>query len=894
MQLIDRVEPKTAKAAQLDEIVRNHEPAPITVNQVELDDQGLKMEKGAKDTGDATQKGGEGWDSDSTTVGDEPSSPERKQKSRVEAEKPAELSTASPDQNEDDVSREKREAKERYDAQQEAIKDIARKNKEERLAKEAKKEARKKEKMKPDAKVQATKAYPAPKPKGSQNAEGQEAIGDVDDWEQYAAAKVERDGRQKKTKAIAEELDSSGGNDLVKEIEKERVEREKNEDLKSKEAEKRKSMGIPDTMATGETLAEVKRKDAKSDGGLDGKGDDPGKTETADPKESPNPMSNVFNHKAKNAESKKKLTKEERAERRRERQARKKEKYGDAGDAEGETTDGMTDAERKKQRKREKKERAKKEAEQNRPKEVDGLSGEETAVPADKDTAQNEHGDGDRQPSKAQRAREERRNEREQQRGQDEETAQDPLQADASPPDTPSHGGKDDIQEVGDPDIDSSSTAMDTPGETTNDEARKTARELRKERLKKKMQEDDEAPRGESLDAGKSSTREKRDRNDSRGQDGPGDEPQSTTFGSSKRSSDGNASNPLGPMAIFRRIAHVLRHAPLYSLLTLATVVLWMEGARQIGNIVTLSSTTGQAPTKRAEDPDLEVSTDMTNDLLKQKTLDPTAMFALLNLFMIVGVLLTGIFLSLTVGRANGDPRRTTGEPWYRHPTRPLRRAAKGLLHGVSPLFMGSNVHGPITLFRKSSWKTYLRLFLFALQGVITLLLLRQGLSFMFLVNNSGSAYSDLPDIQKSDGMAEVAKSISPGTALVMLGSIIGVCIFALTVGWYALLNPRSTWSGGGAHFAKFKGNAKILTIFKLVGGGVILITFVALMFFFGEITTYAMGADVPSSTYNINLLAANGILIVFVLPIGWSLLVVWDAIGGLRSKIKQSSLSCV
>jgi hypothetical protein len=328
-------------------------------------------------------------------------------------------------------------------------------------------------------------------------------------------------------------------------------------------------------------------------------------------------------------------------------------------------------------------------------------------------------------------------------------------------------------------------------------------------------------------------------------------------------------------------------------------IVLWAEGSRQIGNMISLSAaTSSSAITKRGTNPDLEVSTKLTNDLLQTTSFSPAGLFVLLNIFMFASCLLTGLFLSLALGKANGDPSGSNSKAqWWRHPTRPLKLALMGLSRVVSPLLMGSRLHGPQTSLRRSSWKTCLRFFVFALQTVITLLLLRQAISFMFLVNSTSGTYSDLPDISSGrSAISSIAKDISPGMALVILTLLLGVAIITLTAGWYALMNPRLQWP----RFTKIrqdtgsKGDVRMILILKLVGAFTIILTFAMLCFFFGQVTKYAQDANIPSGTYNINLLAANGIMGMFALPVVCSLLVIWDNVKGLKKRMKTSSLSCV
>lgn len=835
------------KRAELEGIAQNYHQAPITVNRVEIDAKPSQLSP-------LTQtRGKEGSGQKGTLEHDGGITGEDGSLDRASLSSTARISTGkskkqTTPEEEESIARKKREAQEWNDNDKAA-------GKQAREVFEQKGRDRQNQPNK-DTTIEA-----------EEPSKFRDGIGEVKDWPEYAEKQIQRDEADRVSEdnadAPREEEDTSGQSVMVKEI----VEGKKQRDLDKKVAEveavKRKSMGIPDEMKTGGTGLEKQQSSAEENisSPAGAKGEVKKGTKTT---QEPEPVSHVFGHESrKGKKNPAGMTSEERKRRREERRLRQAENLeGNAEDAGGETTAGVTDSEGKKKKNEQRKKKKKSQGDTER----EGPTSREDKGQRDKDEGESRYTEQTlrTQPGLS--------------TDKEEGTPQDSPQA-----------RQEGVLEVGRDETtavdDSSDTAVDTPGRTARNDQR-AQQHANKDKLQEEMTKEDGVRE-------QTRNRERRKPRQNKSQDISG----SISPTSQRKSTPSpifTNPGPLGPISMLRKTAHVVRHAPIFSFLTMATVTVWIEGTRQLGNMVILSSTSGSAaPTKRAEDPDLEITTDITTDLLKQKTLNPTVMFFLLNLFIFLGVFLTGLFLSLAVGRENGEQRRRTGEPWYKHPTRPFRRAARGLFHGLSPLFMGASIHGPRTILHHSSWKTFVRIFLFTLQGVVTLLLLRQAISFMFLVNNGDSSYSDMPDIEQTKSMSEAAQAISPGTALFPFALLIGISVFALAAGWYALLHPRSSWTSPGGRFANLKAGPKMMQVLKVVGAIVILGTFVGIMVYFGEITTYAMGSDVPMGTYDINLLAANGIIFVFVIPIGWALLVLWDMLGDLRMRIKESALFC-
>lgn len=142
--------------------------------------------------------------------------------------------------------------------------------------------------------------------------------------------------------------------------------------------------------------------------------------------------------------------------------------------------------------------------------------------------------------------------------------------------------------------------------------------------------------------------------------------------------------------------------------------------------------------------------------------------------------------------------------------------------------------------------------------------------------------------------MSEFAQEVSPGTALFLLALLVGISIISLTAGWYALLNPRSRWSSYTGRLPNLKFSTRVLQTMKVIGALVVMGSFASLMVYLREVTKYAVGAEVATGSYNITFVAANGIIFVFVVPIGWALLVIWDIVKGMWKRLRRDHVTCM
>ena len=387
----------------------------------------------------------------------------------------------------------------------------------------------------------------------------------------------------------------------------------------------------------------------------------------------------------------------------------------------------------------------------------------------------------------------------------------------------------------------------------------------------------------------------------------------------SKDISDGIATRPDrsqhggslgGPRTILRKTALVLRHSPLFSLLTLATIAVWIEGSRQFAALLILSTETaaGSGPSKSGLPPDLVVTESSARSLLVKANLSATGLFFIVNLFNFICALLVGLALNMAIGRADRqspkekeqakekDGKAVTPaakeDAWWRNPIYTITK----LLSGFKVLLMGAQGHGPFTLLRQCSWKTYLRITLFITQLVLTVLLFRQVMSFVYFASVGGTTpFQSTPDIVVSaNALSKAAQAISPSTAFLGIFVLVGIVIITLASSWFALLNPRpsrtSSQSTGGDDTPNAR-SPRLVLMLMLVAAVVITIIFLGIMYFFGQISTYTTGS-LPSSMSSaagmgkINLWGANVIFLIFVPFVGWSVVIYWQSIKMLGSTL--------
>ena len=342
----------------------------------------------------------------------------------------------------------------------------------------------------------------------------------------------------------------------------------------------------------------------------------------------------------------------------------------------------------------------------------------------------------------------------------------------------------------------------------------------------------------------------------------------------------------VGIRQIIRGTWHVIAHAPIWSFFTLATVVIVIEGDRQFAQLV-IDSSSGPAPAqKRSEAPDVALTDELDKDL--SNSLTPVESFLLLNLWNLLGILVISLMLSGTISHS----RKTHNKKWLFQ--------FRGKTHSVSQfvsrlsriLLMGARASKLGKFLWPFSFRRYIRLFLFLLQLVITIVVLQQSLLFAYkAVKTSNTLLDSTPDASTLD---ELAQNLSPGYIFAGLNVVLAIVILSLTFGWFALLNPAPTSAHAIEPEPRKRKSLSHTTVRALlsVAAVVIITLFIALMYFFSEISTYAGSkSKATETTSNLNILLANAIFFVFTPALGWSLVMLSQVGARLYRSFRESCL---
>jgi len=347
-----------------------------------------------------------------------------------------------------------------------------------------------------------------------------------------------------------------------------------------------------------------------------------------------------------------------------------------------------------------------------------------------------------------------------------------------------------------------------------------------------------------------------------------------------------------------RQTGHVLRHSPFLSLITLAAIVAWVEGTRQIANVIVLASggsVTGVSPTalaKRGLNADLEFTSEKVQSNESIKGWSVQGLFIVLNCWIFVSILIVGLLFNWTVKSADKKPGDKSWwrypkifliwlaggdkgkDAWWRHPGRTL----VALVLVFEPILMGAKLSGPITFARRAGWCTYARITLFLGQAITTILLVRQAMSLVYLVTSgSPTTFSTLSDLKSSEkALVQAAKATPASYALIALFLLLGICILTQSFACYALFNPRARPRG--------KNNSTIILMLQLIASVVIISAFFGIVYFFGEITSFASNTGVQGVVYGNNFVIANLIIMISAPALGWSLMIIWRVVGKMRS----------
>ena len=349
----------------------------------------------------------------------------------------------------------------------------------------------------------------------------------------------------------------------------------------------------------------------------------------------------------------------------------------------------------------------------------------------------------------------------------------------------------------------------------------------------------------------------------------------------------GSSKNILNPFTLVSSTLRIITRAPFFSLLTLGVLTIYIEGCRQLAEVVVLSSS---SVSKRDTTPiDLSSTKKWLTSLLSDTSVGTTGVFFIVNLWNLVCVLLLGLLVSTTMARAD-SPGEKNRKAWWRNPIHSSGAALGGLQStlatGIRVIAMDARLHGPITFFSKATWRTYLRITLFLLQLVFTILVTRQALSLAFMVGSgSDKAFDTGPDTASDVGtLATAAKSISPVMAFAMLNGLIGFVIITLAISWSALLHPKAPSSATSRGKGSSGYSPGTILAIKAIVSVVLTVSFVSILFFFSDIVTYA--DKNASSSYDVSFIGANLIFVLFIAPMGYALVVFGEVLGKVWSSM--------
>ncbi|WVN89417.1 uncharacterized protein L203_104640 [Cryptococcus depauperatus CBS 7841] len=337
------------------------------------------------------------------------------------------------------------------------------------------------------------------------------------------------------------------------------------------------------------------------------------------------------------------------------------------------------------------------------------------------------------------------------------------------------------------------------------------------------------------------------------------------------------------PFTLMRSGCHILKHAPLWSLCTAASLAIYIEMSRQLFEMLAVSSGSA-ALTKRASaantPSDLAFTQSWFSDLVRKLAFEPLAFFAFLSMWNIICIPLVGLLIHKTLDAAadtdgkNPDagwrrPFKAMAKAWKalchscqgascRHPFRSIAIAWKALNYpgrgATRVVLLDRRVSGPVNFFRRNTLWTYLRMFIFVAQVIGVVLLLRQAMNLAYMVGSgSQQSFSTMPDVvfpEKS--MASVAASLDARGVFAILNFLFSLLLLTLAASWYALLYPRrgslarseptedekSTADRGGRWSRMWQRLGK-RTMVKWLFILVIIVTFIMSLLYFRTIAAY-------------------------------------------------------
>ena len=344
----------------------------------------------------------------------------------------------------------------------------------------------------------------------------------------------------------------------------------------------------------------------------------------------------------------------------------------------------------------------------------------------------------------------------------------------------------------------------------------------------------------------------------------------------------------------FGATAKTIRRAPFLSLATLTFLGIVIEGNRQLGELLILStssaSTSTASPAKRDLAPDLTITEQLKDGPLKNLNFSTNGLFGLINLWNVlcIFVLLCLYNLTLSSAQRSKSPRPAGSESWHQRVQtfdKMVKQAGKTIL---STIFMGQELHGPLHLLRTSSIHTYICLGLFITILFGSLLLTRQLLAIIS-ISSAGSVVSSTAGRDTSldsSTLKIIATTLSPGQIFLLLNIVLIIFIPTLLWAWHSMLYAASSSPSVVSIIGKVKSinldpikkHPSTLKLLKLSAAVIITSSFLGIFYFFSDLSAYASShGQASNSDSMLNLILANVILMVFILPMVWSLLVMWE-----------------
>jgi len=354
-------------------------------------------------------------------------------------------------------------------------------------------------------------------------------------------------------------------------------------------------------------------------------------------------------------------------------------------------------------------------------------------------------------------------------------------------------------------------------------------------------------------------------------------------------------------------------------ILTLALMVqcaISVLGARQITTLVTLPNggDTASSLAKRAPD-DLPIDIRYTQEWLVKMlggTVDPTLAFILLMSWISLCILTSGIIYNFIIEKTDNpetsSPEEKAGK-WYRNKTRTCKKVGKWikscLVSAVRLVLMDR--HPSIGMcWSKSGWWTLVRIGIFCVQLLSSIVVVRHVLAMASLVAGAETPIPSGPDISLTLSILKDAlPAMSPGGTMFLVASVLTGVLVIVSTGWHSLLHPRPKNLGGntaaktlfrimtcrafgsGIKLATWQYNVlvSLLAIILVSSFAACLVYFVEIMNYVGEVGFVKEAGYVDS----VGLIGACLIFGIFAIPLGLIALKVEDMVRSMSTSKSAS-----